>query len=242
MSKLHKAVSKAVSSKDFDIAVWASKFFNATEDVVSVAKELFTVYPDFKTKRNTDEKLKTVYNGVKFQFCKDWIAKNNLDDFIGYYHLQSSGYVKVSKKEFEGVATPDTRLKGHTINMSLDSEDGIFAYTQKPAFLNSLKSKNPMGYELIADTVNRVKEGIRSKVKTLDGNATKEPKIVNRRKLSKSKSMVEMIDRWLGKENKGVTQAIDNGDALGLSWLEVKPEVIKLRKLFSDIVKRENQS
>ena len=179
---------------------------------------------------------------MKFQFCKDWIAKNNLDDFIGYYHLQSNGYVKVSKKDFEGVATPDTRLKGHTINMSLDSEDGIFAYTQKPAFLNSLKTKNPMGYELIIANVNRVKEGIRSKVKTLDDNATKEPKITNRRNLSKSKSMVENIDRWLGKENKAVIQAIDNGDALGLAWLEVKPEVVKFRKLFSDIVKRENQS
>ena len=238
MSKLQKVVS----SNNFDVTVWASKFFNATEDVVSVAKELFTVYPDFKTKRTTDENLKTVYNGMKFQFCKDWIAKNNLDDFIGYYHLQSSGYVKVSKKDFEGVATPDTRLKGHTINMSLDSEDGIFAYTQKPTFLNSLKTKNPMGYELIIANVNKVKEGIRSKVKTLDNNATKEPKIVNRRTFTKSKSMVEMIDRWLGKDNKAVIQAIDNGDALGLAWLEVKPEVVKIRKLFSDIVKRENQS
>ena len=238
MSKLQKVVS----SKDFDVTVWASKFFNATEDVVSVAKELFTVYPDFKTKRNTDENLKIVFNGMKFQFSKDWIAKNNLDDFIGYYHLQSSGYVKVSKKEFEGVATPDTRLKGHTINMSLDSEDGIFAYTQKPAFLNSLQSKNPMGYELVADTVKKVKSGVRSKVKTLDDNATKEVKSVSRRTLTKSKSMVEMIDRWLGKDNKAVVQAIDNGDALGLSWLEVKPEIVKIRKLFSDIVKRENQS
>jgi len=238
MSKLQKVVS----SKDFDVTVWASKFFNATEDVVSVAKELFTVYPDFKTKRNTDENLKIVFNGMKFQFSKDWIAKNNLDDFIGYYHLQSNGYVKVSKKDFEGVATPDTRLKGHTINMSLDSEDGIFAYTQKPAFLNSLKSKNPMGYELVADTVKKVKSGVRSKVKTLDDNATKEVKSVSRRTLTKSKSMVEMIDRWLGKDNKAVVQAIDNGDALGLSWLEVKPEIVKIRKLFSDIVKRENQS
>ena len=237
MSKLQKAVKGT-----FNSTVWASKFFNATEDVITVAKELYSVYPDFKSKRGTDENLKIVFNDIKFQFCKEWIAKNNLDDFIGYYHLQSNGYVKVSKKDFEGVATPDTRLKGHTINMSLDSEDGIFAYTQKPAFLNSLKSKNPMGYELIIASVNRVKEGIRSKVKTLDGNATKEVKTSSRRKLSKSKSMVEIIDRWLGKDNKSVTQAIDNGDALGLSWLEVKPEVVKLRKLFSDIVKRENQS
>ena len=69
MSKLQKVVS----SKDFDVTVWASKFFNATEDVVSVAKELFTVYPDFKTKRNTDENLKIVFNGMKFQFSKDYL-------------------------------------------------------------------------------------------------------------------------------------------------------------------------
>tara|TARA_Y100000385_G_C12921059_1_gene562567 strand:- start:72 stop:785 length:714 start_codon:yes stop_codon:yes gene_type:complete len=237
MSKLQKVVKGT-----FNVEAWASKFFNATEDVISVAKELYAKYPDFKSKRTTDENLKVQFNKIKFQFCKEYIAKNNLDDFIGYYHLQSSGYVKVSKKDFEGVATPDTRLKGHTINMSLDSEDGIFAYTQKTAFLNSLKTKNPMGYELIIANVNKVKEGIRSKVKNLDDNATKESKITNRRNLSKSKSMVENIDRWLGKDNKAVIQAIDNGDALGLAWLEIKPEVIKLRKLFSDIVKRENQS
>ena len=85
-------------------------------------------------------------------------------------------------------------------------------------------------------------QSIRSKVRVLDvaldtdSNAPKSA----RRTLSKSESMLDRLAVWEGKNGEGLQKAIDNGDALGLAWVEFKPKYKEFKTFFKAVVKREN--
>ena len=254
MSALNKAVAVAVDSKavavsvgtlSFNLVSWADRFFSATGEVTDIAQELKTIYPDFKKDRLENENVKKAFESIRFQFCKQWIKKNLFEhEYIGnYLLLNSTGKWQVKTKEqFFMVATDDTRLKGTSLNLSLDEPAGIYFYATKPAFLNNLKTKNVYAYDMVALDIKKVSEGIRAKVKSLDIEISKDvvsDSKVSRKTRTKSESLLDKLALWEGENFKSINQAIDRGDALGLAWLEIKPKYLEFKKLFNDIVKRE---
>lgn len=254
MSALNKAVAVAVDSKavavsvgtlSFNLVSWADRFFSATGEVTEIAQELKTVYPDFKKDRLENENVKKAFESIRFQFCKQWIRKNLSEhEYIGNYMLLSSKgkWEAKTKEQFFMVATDDSRLKGTSLNLSLDEPEGIYFYATKPTFLNNLKTKNVYAYDKIVLDIKKVSEGIRGKVKSLDIEISKDvvsDSKVSRKTRTKSESLLDKLALWEGENFKSINQAIDRGDAIGLAWLEIKPKYLEFKKLFNDIVKRE---
>ena len=254
MSALNKAVAVAVDSKavavsvgtlSFNLVSWADRFFSATGEVTDIAQELKTVYPNFKKDRLENENVKKAFESIRFQFCKQWIKKNLSEhEYIGNYLLLSStGKWQVkTKDQFFMVATDDSRLKGTSLNLSLDEPAGIYFYATKPALLNNLKTKNVYAYDMVALDIKKVSQGIRDKVRSLDTEISKNvvsDSKVSRKTRTKSESLLDKLALWEGENFKSINQAIDRGDAIGLAWLEIKPKYLEFKKLFNDIVKRE---
>jgi hypothetical protein len=254
MSALNKAVAVAVDSKavavsvgtlSFNLVSWADRFFSATGEVTDIAQELKTVYPNFKKDRLENENVKKAFESIRFQFCKQWIKKNLFEhEYIGNYLLLSSAgkWQVKTKDQFFMVATDDSRLKGTSLNLSLDEPAGIYFYATKPTFLNNLKTKNVYIYDKIVWDIKKVSEGIRAKVKSLDTEISKDvvsDSKVSRKTRTKSESLLDKLALWEGENFKSINQAIDRGDAIGLAWLEIKPKYLEFKKLFNDIVKRE---
>jgi hypothetical protein len=157
--------------------------------------------------------------------------------------LSSAGKWQVkTKDQFFMVATDDSRLKGTSLNLSLDEPAGIYFYATKPAFLNNLKTKNVYAYDMVALDIKKVSQGIRDKVRSLDTEISKDvvsDSKVSRKTRTKSESLLDKLALWEGENFKSINQAIDRGDALGLAWLEIKPKYLEFKNLFKDIVKRE---
>jgi hypothetical protein len=242
MSELKKAVAVAVEPKSFNLVSWADRFFSATGEVTDIAQELKTIYPNFKKDRLENENVKKDFESIRFQFCKQWIRKNLSEhEYIGNYLLLSStGKWEIKTKEqFFMVATDDTRLKGTSLNLSLDNPEGIYFYATKPAFLNNLKTKNVYAYDMIVLDIKKVSQGIRDKVRSLDTEISKDVVSDSRKTRTKSESLLDKLALWEGENFKSINQAIDRGDALGLAWLEIKPKYLEFKNLFKDIVKRE---
>jgi hypothetical protein len=254
MSALKKAVAVAVDSKavavsvgtlSFNLESWADRFFTATGEVTDIAQELKTVYPDFKKDRLENENVKKAFESIRFQFCKQWIKKNlSGHKYIGnYLLLNSAGKWEIkTKDQFFMVATDDSRLKGTSLNLSLDEPEGIYFYATKPAFLNNLKTKNVYAYDMVALDIKKVSQGIRDKVRSLDTEISKDvvsDSKVSRKTRTKSESLLDKLALWEGENFKSINQAIDRGDAIGLAWLEIKPKYLEFKNLFKDIVKRE---
>jgi hypothetical protein len=254
MSALNKAVAVAVDSKavavsvgtlSFNLVSWADRFFSATGEVTDIAQELKTVYPNFKKDRLENENVKKAFESIRFQFCKQWIKKNLSEhEYIGNYLLLSSAgkWQVKTKDQFFMVATDDSRLKGTSLNLSLDEPAGIYFYATKPAFLNNLKTKNVYAYDMVALDIKKVSQGIRDKVRSLDTEISKDvvsDSKVSRKTRTKSESLLDKLALWEGENFKSINQAIDRGDAIGLAWLEIKPKYLEFKKLFNDIVKRE---
>jgi len=236
-----KAVSKAVSKAVFNPITWADRYFDSSEDTELVIAELYTVYPNFKSERSTDENQKEAFEKIKFALCKKYCAKNT-SEVYGYHLLDNGKWNKVSKEDFENVANDDTRIKGTSLNLSLDSEFGIYQYTQKPIFMTNLEKKNPIAFDKFSEVILSVKEGIRSKVRTLDNSQkTKKDGVKRNSNITRSQSLLNKLSTWEGDNFRNINNAIDKGDAIGLAWKEIKPRYLELKKLFKDITKRENQ-
>ena len=230
----------------FEIVTWSERFATSSDDIGGLANELKIAYPNFKTDRVSDEYVKDSFNIMKFTFSNVALTKNpkglkTNTGKIGYWLLNNGKWSKVTKVEFYKVATDDTRLKGTSLNLSNDSY-GAIMYATKPAFRTHLKNKAPAMYEDCITTIDWLTQSIRSKVRVLDvaldtdSNAPKSA----RRTFSKSVSMLENLDRWEGKDGNGLQKAIDNGDALGLAWVEFKPKYKEFKAFFKAVVKREN--
>jgi hypothetical protein len=253
MSALNKAVAVAVDSKavavsvgtlSFNLVSWADRFFSATGEVTDIAQELKTIYPNFKKDRLENENVKKAFESIRFQFCKQWIKKNlSKSKSVGKYLLLNEGKWEVkTKAEFNLIATVDTRLAGTSLNLSLDTPEGVYSYATKPAFLTNLKTKNVYAYDMVVLDIKKVSEGIRGKVKSLDTEISKDivsDSKVSRKTRTKSESLLDKLALWEGENFKSINQAIDRGDALGLAWLEIKPKYLEFKQLFKDIVKRE---
>ena len=244
MSELKKAVAVAVESKSFNLESWADRFFTATGEVTDIAQELKTVYPNFKKDRVDNESVKIAFESIRFQFCKQWIKKNlSKSKSVGKYLLLNEGKQEVkTKAEFNLIATVDTRLAGKSLNLSLDTPEGVYSYATKPAFLNNLKTKNVYAYDMVVTEIKRITLGIRAKVKSLDNEIAKDviaESKATRKSRTKSESILDKLALWEGENFKSINQAIDRGDALGLAWLEIKPKYLEFKQLFKDIVKRE---
>jgi hypothetical protein len=230
----------------FEIVTWSEKFATASNDIGGLANELKIAMPNFKTDRVSDEYVKDSFNLMKFTFSNVALTKNpkglkTNTGKIGYWLLNNGKWSKVTEVEFNKIATDDTRLKGTSLNLSNDSY-GAIMYATKPAFRTHLKNKAPAMYEDCITTIDWLTQSIRSKVRVLDvaldtdSNAPKSA----RRSFSKSVSMLENLDRWEGKDGNGLQKAIDNGDALGLAWVEFKPKYKEFKAFFKAVVKREN--
>jgi len=245
MSKLKNAVAVAVESKSFNLVSWADRFFTATGEVSDIAQELKTIYPNFKKDRVDNESVKIAFESIRYQFCKQWIKKNlSKSKSVGKYLLLNTlGKWEVkTKAEFNLIATVDSRLAGKSLNLSLDTPEGVYSYATKPAFLNNLKTKNVYAYDMIVTEIKRITLGIRAKVKSLDNEIAKDviaESKATRKSRTKSESLLDKLTLWEGENYKSINQAIDRGDALGLAWLEIKPKYLEFKNLFKDIVKRE---
>jgi|TARA_R110000850_G_scaffold275294_1_gene414404 hypothetical protein len=230
----------------FEIVTWSERFATASNDIGGLANELKIAMPNFKTDRVSDEYVKDSFNLMKFTFSNVALTKNpkglkTNTGKIGYWLLNNGKWSKVTEVEFNKIATDDTRLKGTSLNLSNDSY-GAIMYATKPAFRTHLKNKAPAMYEDCITTIDWLTQSIRSKVRVLDvaldtdSNAPKSA----RRSFSKSVSMLENLDRWEGKDGNGLQKAIDNGDALGLAWVEFRPKYKEFKAFFKAVVKREN--
>jgi hypothetical protein len=230
----------------FEIVTWSERFATASNDIGGLANELKIAMPNFKTDRVSDEYVKDSFNLMKFTFSNVALTKNPKGlktnaGKIGYWLLNNGKWSKVTEVEFNKIATDDTRLKGTSLNLSNDSY-GAIMYATKPAFRTHLKNKAPAMYEDCITTIDWLTQSIRSKVRVLDvaldtdSNAPKSA----RRSFSKSVSMLENLDRWEGKDGNGLQKAIDNGDALGLAWVEFRPKYKEFKAFFKAVVKREN--
>jgi hypothetical protein len=247
----HNKVTKAPKRKSklqdviqsvFNPVSWADRYFDSSEDMESVIAELYRAYPNFKSERSTDENQKEAFEKIKFTLCKKYCDVNPASQVYGYHLLDNGKWNQVSKEDFENVANDDTRIKGTSLNLSLDSEFGIYQYTQKPIFMTNLEKKNPIAFEKFSPVIFKVKEGIRSKVRTLD-NSQKTKKDGGKRNshITRSQSLLNKLSVWEGDNFRNINNAIDKGDAIGLAWKEIKPRYLELKKLFKDITKRENQ-
>tara|TARA_R110000803_G_scaffold23118_1_gene57019 strand:+ start:91 stop:819 length:729 start_codon:yes stop_codon:yes gene_type:complete len=237
---------KELNVKAFNVVEWSERFSSVSSDIGGLTTELTVAYPDFKTDRVSDDNVKEIFNTMKYTFSKTSLAKNpkglkTNDGMIGYWLFTGGKWNSVSKTEFNLTATDDTRLKGTSINLSND-EYGAYMYATKPAFRSHLEKKDITMYDKVISTIDWLKSSIRSKVSLLDAglDVDKTQAKAGRRKLSKAQSMLDRLSVWEGKNGAGLQKAIDNGDALGLAWVEFKPKYKEFKEFFKAVVKREN--
>jgi hypothetical protein len=230
----------------FEIVTWSERFASSTDDIGGLIAELKTAYPNFKTDRTSDDDIKEIFNTMKYTFAKSSLAKSpkglkTNNGMIGYWLFNGGKWNSVKKSEFNLTATDDTRLKGTSINLSND-DTGAYYYATKPAFVSHLEKKSLDMHDKCISTILWLKSSIRSKVDLLDtGWKTDSTKAKSgRRKLSKSQSLLNRLKVWEGKDGVSLQNAIDKGDALGLSWVEFKPKYKEFKEFFKAVVKREN--
>ena len=107
----------------FEIVTWSERFATSSDDIGGLANELKIAIPDFKTARVSDDYVKDTFNIMKFTFSNVALTKNpkglkTNNGKIGYWLFNGGKWSKVTKVEFNKVATDDTRLKGTSLNLS----------------------------------------------------------------------------------------------------------------------------